>query len=276
MRVLTIGSRGEDVEQWELFLRGQDYPVIANGVFDEVDAKSTRKYQRREGLKADGKPGPQTFAHAILEDCFDPATDTSALEAGAIDRYSAQWPPRPDYAPLKGNAARQRLFGKFAYEHKPTARNPEKIIVDPKWAKANIVTVKLPFPIARGRQGGKPVKSVRVHRKIADQFVAMMRRIQVSGLDEKIITWNGSYVPRFVRGSTKTLSNHSFGTAFDINVGWNGLNQTPMLAGDYGSVRELVPIANRHGFYWGGHYQRRLDGMHFEAAKVLREGDLLL
>jgi hypothetical protein len=34
-------------------------------------------------------------------------------------------------------------------------------------------------------------------------------------------------------------------------------------------VRELVPIANKHGFYWGGHYSKRADGMHFEAAKVV-------
>jgi hypothetical protein len=35
-------------------------------------------------------------------------------------------------------------------------------------------------------------------------------------------------------------------------------------------VRELVPIANAFGFYWGGHFGAgRVDGMHFEVAKVL-------
>jgi hypothetical protein len=38
------------------------------------------------------------------------------------------------------------------------------------------------------------------------------------------------------------------------------------LVGEKGSVRELVPIANRWGFYWGGHYNGRPDGMHFEVA----------
>jgi hypothetical protein len=33
-------------------------------------------------------------------------------------------------------------------------------------------------------------------------------------------------------------------------------------------VRELVPIANELGWYWGGHYRKRLDGMHFELVKV--------
>ena len=60
------------------------------------------------------------------------------------------------------------------------------------------------------------------------------------------------------------LSNHAFGTAFDINVQWNPLEALP---GRTGCVFELVPMAHRHGFYWGGHFSRR-DGMHFEVARV--------
>jgi len=40
------------------------------------------------------------------------------------------------------------------------------------------------------------------------------------------------------------------------------------LVGQKGCVRELVPIAHENGFYWGGHFSR-LDGMHFEIAKIL-------
>ena len=62
------------------------------------------------------------------------------------------------------------------------------------------------------------------------------------------------------------LSNHAFGTAFDINVPFNPLGARPALIGKQGSVRELVPIANEHGFFWGGHFGKRPDGMHFEVA----------
>jgi hypothetical protein len=68
----------------------------------------------------------------------------------------------------------------------------------------------------------------------------------------------------------KQLSTHAFGCAFDINVPWNGYYKVPALVGDQGSVRELVPIANQHGFYWGGHFQYGhglSDGMHFEWAR---------
>ncbi|MBP0649891.1 M15 family metallopeptidase, partial [Mycobacterium tuberculosis] len=57
--------------------------------------------------------------------------------------------------------------------------------------------------------------------------------------------------------------------AFDINAEWNPLGVEPAAMGAKGCVRELVPIANRFGFYWGGHFSTRADGMHFEVAKLL-------
>jgi intein/homing endonuclease len=72
---------------------------------------------------------------------------------------------------------------------------------------------------------------------------------------------------------------NSWGTAFDVNVPQNGLNKVPAMIGEIGCVRELVPIANECGFYWGGHFGKevngkmvgRLDGMHFEIAKIINE-----
>ena len=89
-----------------------------------------------------------------------------------------------------------------------------------------------------------------------------------AGLLDRIISFGGGFEPRFVRGSTTTLSNHSFGSAFDINVAWNERGHRPALVGEKGSVRELVPIAHKWGFWWGGHFSTP-DGMHFEVA-VLR------
>ncbi len=65
---------------------------------------------------------------------------------------------------------------------------------------------------------------------------------------------------------------HAYGAAFDINVQWNQFNVRAALVGDKGSVRELVPIANQLGFYWGGHFRYNKhsdasDGMHFEWAR---------
>ena len=78
---------------------------------------------------------------------------------------------------------------------------------------------------------------------------------ETAGLSERILTFEGSYNARFIRGSRTKLSNHPFGSAFDINARWNGLGAFPALEGQEGSVRELINIANEHGFFWGGHIQ---------------------
>jgi hypothetical protein len=51
-------------------------------------------------------------------------------------------------------------------------------------------------------------------------------------------------------------------------VAWNERGHRPALVGEKGSVRSLVPIAHKWGFWWAGHFSTP-DGMHFEVA-VLR------
>jgi hypothetical protein len=97
-----------------------------------------------------------------------------------------------------------------------------------------------------------------------------------AGLLDRILSFQGGFVPRFVRNTAgrnpRPLSNHAWGTAFDINAPQNRLGVEPALLGQTGCVRELVEIANQHGFFWGGHYRNRRDGsigkdgMHFEIA----------
>ena len=71
---------------------------------------------------------------------------------------------------------------------------------------------------------------------------------------------------RFVRGSTTSISNHSWGTAIDLTL--NGILDR------YGDNKVQVgltliaPIFNQHGWYWGVAF-RKEDAMHFEASKSL-------
>lgn len=85
----------------------------------------------------------------------------------------------------------------------------------------------------------------------------------------RVLSYDGSYNRRFIRGSRTVLSNHAYGSAFDINARWNPLGALPPADNEEGSVQTLVEIANRHGFYRGGHYRGRPDGMHFEVARLL-------
>lgn len=71
---------------------------------------------------------------------------------------------------------------------------------------------------------------------------------------------------RFQRGSSRSISNHSWGTAIDITL--NGLldvrgdNKTQF------GLTLIAPIFNRHGWYWGATF-RTEDSMHFEASQRL-------
>jgi hypothetical protein len=128
-----------------------------------------------------------------------------------------------------------------------------------------IITVQLPQLI--GIKGANKKVNVSFHCLAVDQLKCLWTAWEKKGLLNLVLDYGGAYNPRLVRGGT-SLSPHAFGTAFDINYEWNKLGVQPALAGEKGSVRELVTIANKYGFYWGGHFNKRPDGMHFEVAKL--------
>lgn|SRR5574340_894975 len=156
---------------------------------------------------------------------------------------------------------RQRVFGPLDYQVHPVPGNPENIIIKGDWVKQNIVVVAL--PAIGGKEG---TFNVQFHRKAADALQFLFAEWKQAGLLSLVLSWGGTFCPRLVRGG-KTLSNHAFGTAFDINMKWNPLGQEPVALGEKGSVRELVAIAEKHGFFWGGNYKHRKDGMHFEYSR---------
>ncbi len=171
-------------------------------------------------------------------------------------------PPRPlDARPLS-QLQREALFGRFRYVPTPKPGNPERVQILENWTKRHIA------PVVISQLGGRVVH---VHVAIASQFSALWSAWERADLIDRVISFNGSFAPRFVRGSTRKLSNHAWGTAFDINAPHNRLGHVPAMAGTRGSVRELVPIAYAHGFFWGGWFKARPDGMHFEAFRVLEE-----
>jgi intein/homing endonuclease len=57
---------------------------------------------------------------------------------------------------------------------------------------------------------------------------------------------------------------NSWGSAFDLNTVTNPMGSKPPIVGQPGCLRELVPMANNQGWFWGGHFKNRPDGMHFE------------
>ena len=258
MRVLRKGMTGDDVERWQFFLVGQNHQLEVDGNFGGDTFDATSAFQTENHLDVDGAVGPDTLGRAMSLG-FDPLED-----AAAPANSGAAFPPRPNFNPLISTADRQKVFGKFDFVAAPVPRNPENIRILGTWEQDNIVRVQLPQLV--GVQGAPHNGGARFHKKAADQLVALWKAWEDAGFLDRILTWDGSFVPRFIRGNRTVLSNHAFGTAFDINAALNPRGTRPLLVGKKGSVRELVTIANDQGFYWGGHFGAKPDGMHFEIA----------
>jgi hypothetical protein len=206
---------------------------------------------------AQAKPIPPTPTNPLPPQV--PPTSAGAPRPGDIN-----WPPRPDFSMLldKGGA-REKALGRIEY----VRAKGDFVTITNGWDRGNIVDVLIPqLANIRGGNGGK----LKFHKVAAEQFKRLWAAWEAAGLLKFVKTFDGAWVPRTIRLKPTVLSNHAYGTAFDINASWNGLMRVAALVGQEGSVRELVPLANAHGFYWGGHWnydgKGASDGMHFEWA----------
>ena len=92
----------------------------------------------------------------------------------------------------------------------------------------------------------------------AAEFHELIEPIDEGTLDD----WGYAY--RDVRGSTTTLSNHSSGTAIDLNATQHPLGKVGTFPND--KVPMIRALAKKYGLMWGGDYKNRKDEMHFEIA----------
>jgi hypothetical protein len=92
----------------------------------------------------------------------------------------------------------------------------------------------------------------------AAEFHALIEPIDVGGLDD----W--AYCYRMVRGTTDKLSNHSSGTAIDLNATKHPLGKAGTF--ELAKVPMIQALAKKYGLVWGGDYRGRKDEMHFEIA----------
>jgi hypothetical protein len=191
---------------------------------------------------------------STVNNLVTPVYDQKAGNAGAFPPYPGK------LKPLTVDQKNQ-MFGKFSYTPNPTANNPEGVKITDDWAAKNLVTVDIPQLAKFGSS------QATFHKAVASQFQAFFKGIESAGLMDQLLSFGGSYNPRFVRGSNSTLSPHAWGTAVDINQGYNPLGQKPVAEGVKGSTVAFVPIANSVGLVWGGTFGRP-DAMHFEAGAI--------
>jgi len=90
----------------------------------------------------------------------------------------------------------------------------------------------------------------------AAEFHEKIEPIDVGTLD----SWG--YAFRMVRGREDRLSNHSSGTAIDLNANAHPLGSENTFA--EGKALLIISLAAKYGLKWGGTYRNRKDEMHFE------------
>ena len=207
------------------------YEGAIDGLFGPKTEAAVRAYQRHAGLSVDGVVGPKT--HAALFGVTDPPFS-------ALSGYD-----------------RQRIFGKFSFVPHPAPDSsgcPIEILGD--WVEKNIVVVHVPQLI--GLAGFPKSGNVRMHRLMRYAFLGFIADAARDGSIKLLTTWDGLYYPRYVRGSRTSLSNHSWGTAFDVNAGTNPLGRR------CDELADFAQTGYKWGFFWGNHFATRPDPMHFE------------
>lgn len=265
-----------EVQRWQYFLRRQGITQVGtvDADFGVKSETATRIFQMTKGLTQTGKLDRNTLDAAV-------ALGYSELPGDYYrNRKALDWPARPAGLASPTNPWRNAAFECFEFRKLTTADDGIRIGrncagTKPDWTASNITDLQTDL---LNHVPGFP-GYVRCHVLAAPRIKALLEAWKQADLLHLVISYAGAFVPRYIRSSTPTpahgtlqstavsrLSNHAFGTAFDINAPENWLGATPAPCGHKGSVRELVDIANGLGFYWGGHYATRLDGMHFELA----------
>lgn len=283
--LLSRGGRNipAEVQRWQYFLLKQEISQVGSidADFGLNSETATKFFQVKVGIPANGKVDDRTLQKAkdlgysiLPDDYYDKRSGTG-------------FPARPTNLSTPSDTTRNRDFTCFKFIQRPRDQRPDAEAIvqkgscdgsEPDWVAAHIVNIDVPqLKFARGFNG-----RFRCHSKTAPNFAALFAKWEEDDLLHLILSYEGCFVPRYKRNQAPpgnnghsekkssdvtALSNHSFGSAFDINFVDNQLNQEPALCGRRGSVRELVASANEIGIFWGGHFSNK-DGMHFEISKL--------
>ena len=92
----------------------------------------------------------------------------------------------------------------------------------------------------------------------ASEFHTLIEPLDTGALDD----WG--YCFRNIRGSSDKLSNHSSGTAVDLNAVDHPLGKSGTFPNE--KVPMIRALAKKYGMIWGGDFRSRPDEMHFEIA----------
>lgn len=268
-----------EVQRWQYFLlvkRGISAMGNVDGGFGSLTEQATKLFQNQSLIPATGKLDARTLQ----------AAQDLGYTVQPNDYYDKlKFPKKPTSLASPTNAARNGALTCFKFKQlaRPFRHDPDGIVITGScdgsisdWESKLITKVAVP-----GLAHLPTFKSgfMRVHSVVAPHLTALFDAWANADLMHLFLTFDGAFVARYIRGDSPgagahnirkssdvdNLSNHAFGSAFDVNASLNPRGSPSAEPGEKGSVYELIKIANGIGWYWGGHFSTE-DGMHFEFA----------
>lgn len=232
MKVLKIGIASPEVKklQQKLIKDGWLKEIIdgknqADGFFGRNTHAAVVSFQRANDLVVDGIVGEITW---------------NAVMKGVLNTEPAPTTGIPQIP--SSNAEVKKIFGSTKAE------------IESKLAFCEVPSSLKAFPF-RGNTGKR---GFTCHKLLVPVFQSVFGEIVAQDLEDKIYSYEGVFNWRQIAGSSN-MSLHSYAIAIDLNYEGNELgDSTPAMD------RNVVKIFKKHGFFWGGDYTGRKDGMHFE------------
>ena len=146
-----------------------------------------------------------------------------------------------------------------------------QIYGQPNQQGSYLTTIQLPFPMRLAWDKKTSVTKMRVHKKVAQDFINVfnellavygLAKIQALGID----LFGGCFAFRAMRGGSD-YSRHSWGIAIDLDPERNQLKETSKTARfARPEYKPMIDIFYKHGFVNLG-VEKNYDWMHFEKAE---------
>lgn len=135
-----------------------------------------------------------------------------------------------------------------------------------RWERSSLTSIALPFPMRLAWEPGRTIRRIKCHRAVARDLVQILAEIltdcgsldllQIANMD----LFGGCYQ---FGAEGASLSMHSYGIAIDLDPRGNPAGK----AWQDGMIfKRVVAIFERHGWEWGGRWEKPECG-HFQAAR---------
>jgi len=113
-----------------------------------------------------------------------------------------------------------------------------------------------------------PAEKIFINIVFMNKLVISFQAVQDANLQHEIISFNGCYVDRPVRGSN-SISAHAYAAAIDLNSPIDGMVVNPTPQQRLGKwTPEFIAAMKSSGIYFGGDFLHRSDPMHWSLADM--------